>query len=88
MRPNRPIVLFDLFGVIARHQCPRAMAEMADRCNAPHDAFDDAYWACRPLYDAAQQTARQYWTAVLRRLALPADTATVSYTHLTLPTKA
>ena len=47
----RPIVLFDLFGVIACHQRPRAMAEMADHCNAPHDAFDDAYWACRPLYD-------------------------------------
>jgi len=79
MRPNRPIVLFDLFGVIACHQRPRAMAEMADHCNAPHDAFDDAYWACRPLYDAAQQTARQYWTAVLQRLALPADAATIEW---------
>lgn len=79
MRPNRPIVLFDLFGVIACHQRPRAMAEMADHCNAPHDAFDDAYWACRPLYDAAQHTARQYWTAVLQRLALPADAATIEW---------
>ena len=75
----RPIVLFGLFGVIACHQRPRAMAEMADHCNAPHDAFDDAYWACRPLYDAAQQTARQYWTAVLQRLALPADAATIEW---------
>jgi putative hydrolase of the HAD superfamily len=79
MRPNRPIVLFDLFGVIACHQRPRAMAEMADLCNAPHDAFDDAYWACRPLYDAAQQTARQYWTGVLQRLALPAGAATIEW---------
>jgi putative hydrolase of the HAD superfamily len=41
----------------------------------PADAFTEAYWSLRPPYDAGQQTAPEYWTAVLGRLARPADTA-------------
>lgn len=82
MSNDRRIVLFDLFGVIALHQRPGALAEMAARCNAPADAFGEAYWACRPPYDAAQQSAPEYWAAVLRRLSLPADANTIENLRL------
>ncbi|MEV0487869.1 HAD-IA family hydrolase [Streptomyces sp. NPDC050508] len=73
MPTDRRIVLFDLFGVIALHQRPGALAEMAARCNAPADAFADTYWAHRLPYDAGQCSASEYWTAVLRSLSLPVD---------------
>jgi putative hydrolase of the HAD superfamily len=69
MSTDRSIVLFDLFGVIARHQRPGALEMMAAHCHAPTEAFTTAYWACRPPYDAGQQSAPEYWTAVLRRLS-------------------
>ncbi|MFI6277294.1 HAD-IA family hydrolase [Streptomyces sp. NPDC050988] len=70
MPTDRHIVLFDLFGVIARHQRPGALAKMAARCHTPTDAFTTAYWACRPPYDAGLQSAPEYWTAVLRSLSV------------------
>ncbi|WP_327406217.1 HAD-IA family hydrolase [Streptomyces sp. NBC_01288] len=73
MSTDRSIVLFDLFGVIARHQRPDAQGKMAARCHTPTDAFTMAYWDCRPPYDAGRQSASEYWTAVLRRLSLSAD---------------
>ncbi|MFF0560827.1 HAD family hydrolase [Streptomyces sp. NPDC004266] len=82
MSTDRRIVLFDLFGVIACHQRPGALEQMATLCGAPADAFTDAYWACRPPYDAAQQTAASYWTTVLRRLARPVDTDTIEELRL------
>ncbi|MFE6158744.1 HAD family hydrolase [Streptomyces sp. NPDC056486] len=72
MSTDRPIVLFDLFGVIARHQRPGAMEEMAALSGAPTDALATAYWTCRQPYDAGQFSASQYWTAVLQGLSLPA----------------
>ncbi|MFC8075068.1 HAD-IA family hydrolase [Streptomyces sp. NPDC057307] len=74
MSTDRRIVLFDLFGVIARHQRPGALAELAARCDVPTDTFAEAYWACRPPYDAGQRSASEYWTDVLRRLSRTADT--------------
>lgn len=50
---------------------------MADRCQAPTQAFIDAYWECRPPYDASQQTAPEYWTTVLAELSVPADPDTI-----------
>ncbi|MEU6782841.1 HAD-IA family hydrolase [Nonomuraea angiospora] len=82
MSTDRRIVLFDLFGVIALRQRPDALAKMAARCHAPADAFAEAYWACRPPYDTAQQSAPEYWTAVLRRLSLPADADTIEELRL------
>lgn len=73
MPTDRNIVLFDLFGVIARHQRPGALRKMAARCHTPTDAFTTAYWACRPPYDAGRQSAPEYWTAVLRWLSRPVD---------------
>ncbi|MET7698686.1 HAD family phosphatase [Streptomyces sp. NPDC005485] len=82
MSPDRRIVLFDLFGVIACHQRPGALEQMAAGCGAPADAFADAYWACRPPYDAAQQTAATYWTTVLRKLSRPVDGDTIEELRL------
>ncbi|MFD3308162.1 HAD-IA family hydrolase [Streptomyces sp. NPDC058694] len=86
MSTDRHIVLFDLFGVIARHQRPGALARMAARCQAPTEAFTTAYWACRPPYDAGQQSAPEYWTAVLRSLSpspsLSVDAGTIEELRL------
>jgi putative hydrolase of the HAD superfamily len=71
--PRPRIALFDLFGVIAMPQRPGALATMAAWCEAPPDAFTEAYWTLRPPYDAGHQTAPEYWTALLRQLARPAD---------------
>jgi putative hydrolase of the HAD superfamily len=83
MSTDRHIVLFDLFGVIARHQRPGALEKMAARCHTPTDAFTTAYWACRPPYDAGRHSAPEYWTAVLQRLSLPADADTIEELRLT-----
>ncbi|MEU1376874.1 HAD-IA family hydrolase [Streptomyces triculaminicus] len=83
MSTDRNIVLFDLFGVIARHQRPGALKKMAARCHAPTDIFTTAYWACRPPYDAGRQSAPEYWTAVLRRLSLSVDADTIEELRLT-----
>ncbi|WP_405922761.1 HAD-IA family hydrolase [Streptomyces sp. NBC_00035] len=83
MPTDRNIVLFDLFGVIARHQRPGALGEMAARCQAPTDAFTTAYWACRPPYDAGQQSASEYWTAVLHWLSRSVDANTIEKLRLT-----
>ncbi|MFJ6564756.1 HAD family hydrolase [Streptomyces sp. NPDC091412] len=83
MSTDRPIVLFDLFGVIACHQRPGSMDEMAALSGAPTDVFTAAYWACRPPYDAGQWTAPQYWTAVLRWLSLTAGPDTIEKLRLT-----
>ena len=73
MPANERIVLFDLFGVIARDQRPGALAQMAASCNVPEDAFTKAYWDMRPPYDAGRQSAPEYWAAVLRLLSHPLD---------------
>ncbi|MFC5219977.1 HAD-IA family hydrolase [Streptomyces coerulescens] len=83
MRTDRKIVLFDLFGVIARHQRPGALERMAARCHAPVDAFTAAYWACREPYDAGRQSASEYWTAVLRGLSPRFDADTIEELRLT-----
>lgn len=83
MSTARSIVLFDLFGVIARHQLPGALGKMAARCHTPVEAFTMAYWECRPPYDAGRQSASEYWTAVLRRLSVPADPGTIEELRLT-----
>ena len=82
MPTGRRIVLFDLFGVIARDQRPGALVQLADWCHAPEEAFTEAYWALRPPYDAARQSAPQYWTAVLRRLSRPVDSGTIERLRL------
>jgi len=82
MPTSRRIVLFDLFGVIALHQRPGALAEMASWCEVPEDAFTEAYWDLRPAYDAGQQSAPEYWPAVLRLLSRPVDAGMIEKLRL------
>ncbi|MFF8012252.1 HAD-IA family hydrolase [Streptomyces sp. NPDC007929] len=77
------VVLFDLFGVIARHQRPGALEKMAARCHTSLDAFTTTYWTHRPPYDAGERTASGYWTDVLRSLSRPADADTIEELRLT-----
>lgn len=80
---SQRIVLFDLFGVIALQQRSGALAQMAAYCDAPTDAFTKAYWDLRKPYDAGQQSAAEYWAAVLRLLSRPADPDTIEKLRLT-----
>ncbi|WP_262703534.1 MULTISPECIES: HAD family hydrolase [Streptomyces] len=80
---RRRIVLFDLFGVIARNQRPGALEKMAARCHTSADAFTTAYWTHRPPYDAGRHTASAYWTDVLHALSRPADADTIEELRLT-----
>ncbi|MFI6095234.1 HAD-IA family hydrolase [Lentzea sp. NPDC051213] len=67
------IVLFDMFGVIARDQSPSVMASMSD---SPE--FWDAYWAHRPAYDRGEVTAAEYWNRVGSAPMVEADVASWS----------
>ncbi|MER8160448.1 hypothetical protein [Streptomyces sp. NPDC094472] len=80
---RRRIVLFDLFGVIARHQRPGALEKMAARCHTSADAFTTAYWTHRLPYDAGRHTASAYCTDVLHALSRPADADTIEELRLT-----
>lgn len=53
------IVLFDMFGVIARDQSREVMDQMS---TSPE--FWEAYWAHRPAYDRGDVTAEEYWRLV------------------------
>jgi putative hydrolase of the HAD superfamily len=82
MFTGRRIVMFDLFGVIALDQRPGALADMAAGCDAPADAFAEAYWDLRPPYDAGRLSATSYWSAVLARLSRPVDPGTIEKLRL------
>jgi putative hydrolase of the HAD superfamily len=57
------VIVFDLYGVIARTQTAEAARRIEQLAGAPGPAFWDAYWACRPAYDAGQESA-SYWADV------------------------
>ena len=61
------VIVFDLYGVIARTQTPEAIRRIEAAAGASGPAFWDAYWACRPAYDAGQESA-SYWADVAVRL--------------------
>src|SRR4051812_223817 len=57
-------VLFDLFGVIARHQSAEGRDRLARTADVEAPAFWEAYWALRPPYDRGQVTGPGYWQRV------------------------
>ncbi|GAA3563816.1 HAD family phosphatase [Nonomuraea rosea] len=61
------VIVFDLYGVIARTQSAAARDRIVELAGAPEEPFWEAYWACRPPYDAGQDGAA-YWDAVAERL--------------------
>ncbi|MFD0691359.1 HAD family hydrolase [Actinomadura fibrosa] len=63
----REVIVFDLYGVIARTQTPEAVRRIEELAGISGAPFWDAYWSCRPAYDAGQESAA-YWADVADRL--------------------
>ncbi|MEO3803799.1 HAD family phosphatase [Nonomuraea sp. B1E8] len=61
------VMVFDLYGVIARTQSPESRRRLVDLAGVPEERFWEAYWACRPPYDEGQSGVA-YWDAVAGRL--------------------
>ncbi|MEU8251687.1 HAD family phosphatase [Nonomuraea sp. NPDC048916] len=61
------VIVFDLYGVIARIQTDAAKQRLVDLAGVPGESFWEAYWACRPAYDAGQDSGA-YWATVAERL--------------------
>ncbi|MGI5243555.1 HAD family hydrolase [Dactylosporangium sp. CA-139066] len=62
------VILFDLFGVIARNQSPTAARALAETAGAPPTEFHDAYWRLRAPYDLGRVTGAEYWQRVAAAL--------------------
>lgn len=67
--PMPDVIVFDLYGVIARTQTDEAKQQMVDLAGVAAESFWEAYWACRPAYDAGQESL-EYWAAVAERLGV------------------
>jgi len=61
------VIVFDLFGVIARHQTSEAKQQIEALAGVAGEPFWKAYWGHRPDYDAGQ-ASRDYWAIVAREL--------------------
>ncbi|MFD0163226.1 HAD family hydrolase [Streptomyces decoyicus] len=57
-------VLFDLFGVIARHQSTEGKNRLTRTAGVAALAFWDAYWELRPPYDRGEVNGPGYWRQV------------------------
>ncbi|MFG2086614.1 MULTISPECIES: HAD family hydrolase [unclassified Spirillospora] len=57
------VIVFDLYGVIARTQAPEAVRRIEEIAGVAGPSFWDAYWSCRPAYDAGQESPA-YWADV------------------------
>lgn len=66
-------VLFDMFGVLARHQSVEGKDRLVRVAGAPATAFWDAYWARRHPYDRGDVTAEEYWNEVAQDLGVRFD---------------
>ncbi|RKE12000.1 HAD family hydrolase [Catellatospora citrea] len=67
------VLLFDLFGVIARNQSPAAKHTLTTVAEAPAPAFWDAYWRLRAPYDRGEFTGTEYWRQVATALGATFD---------------
>lgn len=54
-------VLFDMFGVLARVQCPESQAVIERTSGVGGERFWDAYWSLRPPYDRGHVQGPAYW---------------------------
>ncbi|WP_246201710.1 HAD family hydrolase [Streptomyces alboniger] len=62
--PAHDILLFDMFGVIARHQSEDGRARLAATAGVPDSLFWDAYWGSRQPYDRGDIAGPAYWRQV------------------------
>ena len=67
------VILFDLFGVIARDQSPEAVHALTTVAGFAAPAFLDAYWRHRAPYDRGTVTAGEYWQGVAAELGITFD---------------
>jgi putative hydrolase of the HAD superfamily len=72
------IILFDLFGVIARHQSPAGQQALVATAGVPAAAFWDVYWRLRVPYDRGEVTGAEYWHQVTTELGITFDADRVS----------
>ncbi|MGW1889222.1 HAD family hydrolase [Streptomyces sp. NPDC002004] len=66
-------VLFDLFGVIARHQSADGRTRLVGTAGVPAPDFWEAYWALRPPYDRGEVDGPGYWRQVADALGTRFD---------------
>ncbi len=57
------VVLFDMFGVIARVQSEESKAELVAIAGIGEADFWSTYWRLRPAYDDGTYDGRAYWAA-------------------------
>ncbi|MGW6026343.1 HAD family hydrolase [Streptomyces sp. NPDC055099] len=67
------VLLFDLFGVIARHQSAEGKDRLVRTAAIPAPEFWDAYWKLRQPYDQGELTGTAYWRRVADSLATRFD---------------
>lgn len=72
------VVLFDMFGVIARHQSEDGKERLAAIAGGPAPAFWDAYWGLRQSYDRGDVTGAAYWRQVADALGADFDDARIA----------
>lgn len=64
------ILLFDLFGVIARHQSTAGKDRLVEVADVPAESLWEPYWALRPAYDRGAVTGPEYWRQVADALGV------------------
>lgn len=67
---TKPLLLFDLFGVIANHQSESSKQELIKLSKIDADSFWKAYWTLRPDYDNGNKNSYEYWSDVAAALQL------------------
>ncbi|QES45568.1 HAD family hydrolase [Streptomyces venezuelae] len=72
------VVLFDMFGVIARHQSESGKERLAALAGGPEPAFWDAYWGLRQPYDRGDVNGVAYWRQVADSLGTTFDDTRVA----------
>ncbi|MGW7312162.1 HAD family hydrolase [Streptomyces sp. NPDC054854] len=71
-------LLFDLFGVIARHQSPEGRERLTKAAGVAPEPFWEAYWALRPDYDRGDVDGPGYWSRVAGALGTRFDAGTTA----------
>jgi putative hydrolase of the HAD superfamily len=67
------VLLFDLFGVIARLQSAEGKDRIVRTAGIPAPDFWDAYWTLRPPYDRGEVNGPGYWRSVAKTLGTSFD---------------
>ncbi|MCX2749854.1 HAD-IA family hydrolase [Arthrobacter sp. MI7-26] len=70
---SNDVLIFDLFGVIAKDQNQEGREALLATGAVSEEEFWAAYWNQRPPYDRGEVTGTQYWTDVSGQLATSFD---------------